>query len=65
MTKVNNNIYINKLNCFYTNATSLNNKWNDFNAKIIELDYPHIIFITETWFTPNSIFKLINYNEKR
>jgi hypothetical protein len=57
-TKVNNNHYINKLNCFYTYATSLNNKWNEFNAKIIELNYQHIICITETWFTLNSIWQV-------
>ena len=54
---------IDKLKCFYTNATSLNNKWDEFNAKIIELNYPHIICITETWFNLNSIYELTYYIE--
>jgi hypothetical protein len=50
------------LNCFYTNATSLINKWSDFNSLILVLDSPHIILITETWFNAFSICKLDNYN---
>ena len=50
------------LNCFYTNATSLINKWSDFNSLILVLESPHIILITETWFNTLSICKLDNYN---
>ncbi len=53
--------YSNSLNFFYTNATSLVNKWSDFNSLISFLNYPHVILITETWFNALSICKLDNY----
>ncbi len=53
---------LNSLNCFYTNATSLINKWSDLNSLILVLNSPHIILITETWFNTLSICKLDNYN---
>ncbi len=34
--------YINSLNFFYTNATSLVNKWSDFNSLISFHDFPHV-----------------------
>jgi hypothetical protein len=39
----------------YTNATSLVNKWDDFNSWIQVNDFPHFIMVTETWFNANSI----------
>ena len=49
------------LNCLYTNATSLVNKWSDFNSLAAFLNSPHVILITETWFNALSNCKLDNY----
>ena len=51
------------LTCFYTNATSLNNraKWNEFLLLIHTKTHPHIICITETWFNINSIRNIKGY----
>ena len=50
------------LKCFYTNATSLVNKWHQFNSVIIYNAFPDIILVTETWFNKSSIIALQNYN---
>ena len=52
---------ITALRCFYTNATSIVNKWSDFKAQITALDYPHILAISETWFNNSSLTHLENY----
>ncbi len=51
-----------KLSCFYTNATSLNNKINELKIAVSHYNQPHIILITETWFNSNSITNIPNYN---
>ena len=56
------NINSNYLNCFYTNATSLVNKWNCFISHMSYLNLPHIIMVTETWFNEKSIVTMNNYN---
>jgi hypothetical protein len=50
-----------KLNCLYTNATSLGNKWSALNSLLAYQNYPHVILITETWFHEYSIVNLENY----
>ncbi len=50
-----------KINFLYTNATSLVNKWSDFNSLIAFHNCPHVILITETWFTSSSICQVANY----
>ena len=52
---------LDKLNFLYTNATSLSNKWEEFNSLIYYLNRPHIILVTETWFGKHSITNLCNY----
>ena len=54
----NSNFY---LNCWYTNATSLNNKMSIFKAEVA-MDQPDVIFISETWFNDNSCPSLNGYN---
>ena len=44
---------------YFSNPTSLVNKWDDFNSIIISLDYSHVIGISETYFKSDSI-KLVN-----
>ena len=50
-------------NCWYTNAGSLNNKWDQFKASLVFHNHPHIVFVTETWFSEasNSLMKLDKY----
>ena len=40
------------LNCLYTNATSLNDveKLTDLESRMSQLDNPHLVCMTETWF---------------
>ena len=50
-----------KLKCFYTNATSLNfDQLSELSTYAASED-PHCVFITETWFTDTSIPQLDNY----
>ena len=49
------------LNFFYTNATSLVNKWDEFISLINASEFPHILMITETWFNSRSIKIIPNY----
>ena len=58
------NFKISYLNCWYTNATSLNNKMSYFHAEIM-LCKPDVIFVAETWFTENSSVNLEGYNMYR
>ena len=48
------------IRCFYTNATSLNSDKIDELTFLTQsaTSYPHIIFISETWFQDNSITAL-------
>ena len=48
------------LSCWYTNATSLNNKFNDL---LLEIDSrkPQIIMICETWWTEASTTNIKGY----
>ena len=50
-----------KLRCWYTNATSLENKWDQFKAELLEKNQPHLVFVTETWFSDVSLKLLDNY----
>ena len=51
----------NSLKCWYTNATSLNNKWDQFKSEIILDSYPDLIFVTETWFNDYSLRNIDQY----
>jgi hypothetical protein len=51
---------MNSLKCLYLNPTSLNNKLEELKL-CIESTRPDIIFVTETWFTENSIVNLEGY----
>ena len=63
--KGNKRKHFGKLNCLYTNATSLNTtKLNELIA-LASVDKPHIIFITETWFSEFSIATIPNYKTFR
>ena len=42
-----------KLNIFYTNARSLNNKMEEFEAKVTNEEYD-IVAVSETWLKENS-----------
>lgn len=46
----------------YTNATSLANKWDEFNALLDVCKFPEILMITETWFNENSLKIISNYD---
>jgi hypothetical protein len=35
---------------------------DEFNTKIIELNYPHAVAITETWFDDKSLITSADYN---
>ena len=50
------------MKCFYTNATSLGNKWDELKCLIIERGYPHVLAITETWFSSSSLTKIDGYS---
>ncbi len=49
------------LSCWYTNATSLNNKYNDLLIEI-NCKKPQIIIICETWWTEASATNIIGYS---
>ena len=42
-------------NCLYTNLTTLYNKMYELQACLEFEDFPHLIFITETWFKPETV----------
>jgi hypothetical protein len=56
-----NNRNAEHLSCWYTNATSLNNKFDDL---ILEASYkrPHVIMICETWWTESSVSNIKGYS---
>ncbi|CAL4075816.1 unnamed protein product [Meganyctiphanes norvegica] len=51
------------LTCIYTNAQSLNNKFDEFKARV-NIMKPHIIGISETHGKRDSLFSLEDYNYK-
>ena len=53
-------VSLSNLNVLYTNATSLMNKVEEFKI-LCALKNPHIIAVTETWFTTSSIANLAGY----
>lgn len=52
---------INSLKCYYTNATSLNTEKLAELETICEVNNPHVIFISDTWFKETSSTSLTNY----
>ena len=48
------------LSCWYTNATSLNNKMDVFRAECVDTNYD-VRFVSETWFNDQSIVNIDNY----
>ena len=54
-----------KLKCLYTNATSLNALKLHELTSITTTESPHLILITETWFSDLSITSIPNYNLNR
>ncbi|CAF0968033.1 unnamed protein product [Brachionus calyciflorus] len=60
-------IFVNMSKCFYTNDTSICNKFAELelNSKIEELD---LVFVSETWFSENNLrqqgFESFNYIRK-
>ncbi len=48
------------LNCWYTNAGSINNKWTDLKANLLHLNHPHLVLLTETLFRDSSLKQLNN-----
>ena len=59
-SKSNTKVNASSLNCWYTNATSLNNKFDDFTAQI-DIHKPHAIYVTETWWDETSTKNVDGY----
>ena len=53
-----------KISCWYTNATSLNNKINEISA-ICSTSKIDLMFISETWFDSNSLPQIPGYTVYR
>jgi hypothetical protein len=51
----------NYLNCFYTNATSLANKWDEFKLALDYHNRPHIVMVSETWFNIRTLKEVNGY----
>ena len=49
-----------KLKCWYTNATSLNSKFSEFEARIYT-ENPDVVMVTETWWQLGSLVQLDDY----
>jgi len=49
------------LNCFYTNATSLNNKFDEFIEEIHN-NKAQVIMICETWWNDQSVTNIEGFN---
>ncbi len=49
------------LSCWYTNATSLNNKYEDLSIEV-ENKNPDIIMVCETWWTDVSVTNIPGYS---
>ncbi len=54
-------MFLASLLCWYTNATSVVNKWSEFKATLAILDYPDVVALTEPWFVKTSLIKLDKY----
>ncbi len=48
--------------CWYTNATSLNKKFDVFKTELAHQDYPDLRFVTETWFKETSLMHMYQYD---
>ena len=55
---------LDRLSCYYTNATSLRCKINELQL-LASTSKPHIIVITETWFAESSSVNISGYNVVR
>lgn len=53
------------LNCFYTNSTSLNNKISELASRLSIERFPHLVFVAETLFVPESAPCLVGYDLHR
>ena len=63
-TSKSNNV-LTSLNCIYTNATSLNgSKRCELEATVAE-EQPHLVFVSETWFGPDSAPNIPGYELMR
>jgi hypothetical protein len=51
----------NRVSCWYTNPTSLNNKLDELEV-IADTYGPDLIFICETWFKSDSVVNINGYN---
>lgn len=49
------------LSCWYTNATSLNNKFDEFIEEI-NTSNSQVVFVCETWWTEKSAINVPGYN---
>ena len=49
------------INCFYTNTTSLNNKFDEFIEEIDE-NKAQLIMVCETWWTEESAMNIDGFN---
>jgi hypothetical protein len=49
------------LHCFYTNATSLNNKFDEFIDEINN-NHAQIVMVCETWWSEHSAMNVEGYN---
>jgi hypothetical protein len=53
--------HLNYLDCFYTNATSLANKWDEFKLVLEYHNKPHIVMVSETWFNIRTLKEVNGY----
>lgn len=53
-----------QLNCIYTNAIALKNKWNEFKALINSCNSPHLVSIMKTWFDSNLLTIMSSFEKK-
>ena len=49
------------LKCMYLNATSLDNKLDEFKV-VVSTHCPHLVAVSETWFKSYSVFNVPGYN---
>ena len=49
------------LECFYTNPTSIMNKFDELKTRLAPPHRPNLIFICETWFKPDSPLNIDGY----
>ena len=61
-SNINKSNQLNCVNFFYSNATSLVKKCDQFNSILNFHSLPHIVMVTETWFNETSLTILNDYN---